>query len=284
MTRGGYREDEVTISTAHGFVRMRYVEWGALGNDRVVVCVHGLTRNGRDFDALARALPDFRVICPDMPGRGRSDWLRDPNDYNFVTYVGALTALVARAGVPKVSWVGTSMGGLLGIVMAGQPESPVSRLVVNDIGPYVEPAAIERLKTYVGADPKFDTYESLEQYIRQISATFGPLTDDQWRHLAETTARQLDDGRWGLRYDPGIAVPFRTAVDQSPAVWAMWDRIACPTLLVRGAESDLLSQPTAASMMSRGPKPALIEFAGIGHAPMFLDDDQIEPVARFLRG
>ena len=284
MTRGSYREDEVTVSTAHGFVRMRYVEWGALGNDRVVVCVHGLTRNGRDFDALARALPDFRVICPDMPGRGRSDWLRDPNDYNFVTYVGALTALVARAGVAKVSWVGTSMGGLLGIVMAGQPESPVSRLVVNDVGPYIEPAAIERLKSYVGADPTFDTHEALEQYIRQISSTFGPLTDGQWRHLAETTARQLDDGRFGLRYDPGIAVPFRTAVDQSPALWAMWDRIACPTLLIRGAESDLLSQATAASMMSRGPKPELIEYAGIGHAPMFLDDDQIEPVARFLRG
>ena len=284
MTRGGYREDEVTVSTAHGFVRMRYVEWGALGNDRVVVCVHGLTRNGRDFDALARALHDFRVICPDMPGRGRSDWLRDPNDYNFVTYVGALTALVARAGVAKVSWVGTSMGGLLGIVMAGQPESPVSRLVVNDVGPYIEPAAIERLKSYVGADPTFDTHEALEQYIRQISSTFGPLTDGQWRHLAETTARQLDDGRFGLRYDPGIAVPFRTAVDQSPALWAMWDRIACPTLLIRGAESDLLSQATAASMMSRGPKPELIEYAGIGHAPMFLDDDQIEPVARFLRG
>ena len=284
MTRGGYREDELTISTAHGFVRMRYVEWGALGNDRVVICVHGLTRNGRDFDALARALPDFRVICPDMPGRGRSDWLRDPNDYNFVTYVGALTALVARAGVPTVSWVGTSMGGLLGIAMAGQPGSPVSRLVVNDIGPFVEPAAIERLKTYVGADPTFDTYEALEQYIRQVSATFGPLTDGQWRHLAETTAQQRDDGRWGLRYDPGIAVPFRNSVDQSAAVWAMWDRISCPTLLVRGAESDLLSQATAASMTSRGPKPALIEFEGIGHAPTLLDDDQIGPVAHFLRG
>ena len=284
MTHGGYREDELSISTAHGFVRMRYVEWGAPGNDRVVICVHGLTRNGRDFDALARALPDFRVICPDIPGRGRSDWLRDPHDYNFITYVGALTALVARAGVTKVSWVGTSMGGLLGIAMAGQRGSPVSRLVVNDIGPFIEPVAMERLKTYVGADPKFGSYEALEQYIRQISATFGPLTDGQWRHLAGTTARQLDDGRWGLRYDPGIAVPFRSAADQSPALWAMWDRIACPTLLLRGALSDLLSQPTAASMVARGPKPALIEFAGIGHAPMMLDDDQIEPVARFLRG
>ena len=284
MTRNGYREGELSVSTAHGFVKMRYVDWGALGNDRVVICVHGLTRNGRDFDALARSLPDFRVICPDMPGRGRSDWLRNPNDYNFITYIGALTALIARAGVDNVSWLGTSMGGLLGIAMAGQPGSPITRLVVNDVGPYVEPAAIERIKSYVGADPVFDSFDALEFHIRDVSAPFGPLTDGQWRHLAETTARQLPDGRWQLRYDPGIAVPFRTSTpDQSPVLWALWDAIRCPTLVVRGAQSDLLSAATAGSMAARGPKPQVIEVTGVGHAPMLLDDDQLAPVTAFLR-
>ncbi len=285
MTSNGYREGELSISSAHGFSRMRYVDWGALGNERVVICVHGLTRNGRDFDALARALPDFRVICPDIPGRGRSDWLRDPNDYNFITYVGALTALIARTGVDKVSWVGTSMGGLLGIVIAGQPGSPISRLVVNDVGPVIEPSAVERINSYVGADPTFDTFDALERHIRQVSAPFGPLSDAQWRHLAETTAKQRPDGRWALRYDPGIGVPFRTnTADQSPLLWMLWDAIRCPTLVLRGAQSDLLSPATAAAMAARGPKPAVIEIPGVGHAPMMLDDDQLAPVTAFLRG
>jgi pimeloyl-ACP methyl ester carboxylesterase len=278
------RDQSLSILSPHGFSRMHYYEWGDPANRRVVICAHGLTRNGRDFDALAEAIAaDFRVVAPDMPGRGRSDWLRDPSDYVFPTYLGALTALIARIDAEWLGWVGTSMGGLLGMAMAGQPESPLGCLVVNDVGPVIEPPALERIGQYVGADPKFASFADLDAYIRSISAPFGNLSDAQWRALSESSARQLPDGRWALRHDPGIAVPFRGAQDQSALLWALWDAIRCPTLLVRGAQSDLLSTATAKAMTERGPKPALVEFADVGHAPMFLEGAQIDSVATFLR-
>ncbi|MFS8087100.1 MAG: alpha/beta fold hydrolase [Acidobacteriota bacterium] len=280
-----FRERTVDVLSPHGFGRMHYYEWGDPANECVVICVHGLTRNGRDFDALAQELSgSFRVICPDMPGRGKSDWLRDPNDYVFQTYVGALTALIARADPQSLYWVGTSMGGLLGIVLAAQPGTPIARLVINDVGPVIEPSALQRIGAYVGANPVFATFAELEAHIRFVSAPFGPLTDSQWRHLSESTARCLPDGRWALRYDPGIAVPMRAAPEQSAQLWALWDAITCPALLLRGAQSDLLALATAQAMVARGPRPTLIEFPGIGHAPMLLDAVQIAPVAAFLHG
>ena len=267
----------------HGFHRVVYYEWGAHDNANVVVCVHGLGRNARDFDVLAEALaPTHRVIAVDMPGRGKSDWLRDPNDYVFPVYLATLTALVARSGADTVAWVGTSMGGLLGIVMAAQPDTPVKRLVVNDVGPVIEPAAITRIADYFGKDPTFATFADIERYVREISAPFGPLTDAQWTYMTQTNVRQRADGRWGLAYDPGIAVPFRQQA-APPAPWPVWDAIKCPTLVVRGAQSDLLSVATAREMASRGPRPRVLEFGGIGHAPMFLTPDQVDPVAAFLR-
>lgn len=284
MNNDTFRVGEIDFLSPHGFGRMHYTEWGDPACDEVVMCVHGLTRNGRDFDALAQELSGrFRVICPDMPGRGKSDWLRDPNDYVFATYVGALTALIARADPRSLSWVGTSMGGLLGIVLAGQPGSPITRLVVNDVGPVIETSALQRIGTYLGANPVFATFAELEAHIRSVSAPFGPLTDAQWRQLSETTARQLPDGQWAINYDPGIGIPFRAAQDQSALLWALWDAIICPTLLLRGALSDLLSPATAKEMAARGPMPELVEFPGIGHAPMMLDATQIAPVAAFLR-
>lgn len=284
FTDNDRREQTLDILTPHGFSRMNYYEWGDPANGNVVICVHGLTRNGRDFDALAAELAsDFRIVSPDMPGRGRSDWLRDPKDYVFPVYLGALTALIARAKPESLSWVGTSMGGLLGIVLAGQPGSPIRRLVINDVGPQIEPAAVARIGDYVGADPKFATLAELEAHIRAISAPFGALTDAQWRFLSETSARELPDGRWALRHDPGIAVPFRIDQDPSAMLWALWDSIQCPALLLRGRQSDLLSVATASSMMARGPRPELVEIDGVGHAPMLLDRQQIAPVAAFLR-
>ncbi len=278
-----YRECRLLSLSAHGFHRVVYYDWGDPRNDRVVVCVHGVGRNGRDFDALARALSStHRVIAVDMPGRGKSDWLADPNDYVFPTYLTTLTALVARSGAERVGWVGTSMGGLLGIAIAAQAGSPISRLVVNDVGPTVEPAALERIRGYFGLDPTFATYDEIAQYIRTISAPFGPLTDAAWDHVTRTNVRQRPDGRWGLAYDPGIAVPFRTAAAAPPDLWGLWDAIRCPTLVLRGTLSDLLSAATAAQMTARGPSPKVIEFAGIGHAPMLLSTDQIDPVVRFL--
>jgi len=277
------REHSFQNLSPHGFHRVAYREWGHPDSSRVVVCVHGLTRNGRDFDALASALSDrFRVLCPDMPGRGDSEWLRDPNDYGFPTYLSVAAALLAHARAERVAWVGTSMGGLLGMVLAAQPGTPVTRLVLDDVGPVIEPAALIRIASYVGLDPVFDSFEALEAHVREVSAPFGALTDEQWNALARSTARQTQDGRWRLKYDPGIAVPFRTAAAPSADLWGLWDAIRCPTLLLRGAESDLLSPQTAAAMQTRGPKPQLIEFAGIGHAPMLLTPDQITPVATFL--
>jgi len=278
-----HREREFKSLSPHGFHRVVYDEWGDPDNMRVVVCVHGVGRNARDFTDLAAALLDtHRVISIDMPGRGRSEWLADPNDYVFPTYLTVLTALIARTGAQAVDWVGTSMGGLLGIVLAAQPNTPIAKLVVNDVGPAIEPAALERIRGYFGLDPTFATYDEIAQYIRNVSAPFGPHTDEQWDRLTASNVRQRADGQWGLAYDPGIAVPFRAAA-APPDLWGLWDAIRCPTLVLRGKESDLLSAATAAQMSARGPKPAIVEFAGVGHAPMLLSANQIDPVARFLR-
>ena len=276
------RQHFVRSLSPHGFHRVAYREWGHPASSRVVVCVHGLTRNGRDFDALASTLSDrFRVLCPDMPGRGDSEWLPDPNDYIFPTYLTSLTAMLAHADVSETAWVGTSMGGLLGMILAAQRATPITRLVINDIGPAIEPVALLRIAGYVGLDPVFDSFAALEAHIREVSAPFGALTDAQWTALASSTAREAPDGRWRLKYDPGIAVPFRSAASTGD-LWAVWDAIHCPTLLLHGAASDLLSAQTAATMRTRGPKPRMVEFAGVGHAPMLLTTDQIAPVVAFL--
>ena len=267
----------------HGFHRVVYYEWGARDNANVVVCVHGIGRNGRDFDALGEALaPTHRVLAIDMPGRGASEWLRDPMDYVTPVYLGTLAALVAASGVDEVAWVGTSMGALLGMIVAAQPGTPVTRLVVNDAGPVLEPAALARIAQYFGADPRFATYAELDAYVRQISAPFGPLTEMQWQHVVRTNARQHADGSWGLGYDPAIAVPFRSL--PAPAdLWPQWDAIGCPTLVLRGAHSDLLSHATAMAMAARGPRARVAEIPDVGHAPMLLAKDQVAIVVDFLR-
>ena len=269
--------------TAHGFHRVVCYEWGAPDNASVVVCVHGIGRNGRDFDVLGEALaPTHRVLAIDMPGRGASEWLRDPMDYVAPVYLGTLTALIAASGADTVAWVGTSMGALLGIIAAAQPDTPVARLVVNDAGPVIEPAALARIGQYFGTDPSFATYAELEAYVRTVSATFGPLTDAQWDHVVRTNARQRPDGSWGVGYDPAIALPFR-AQPAGANLWPLWDAIRCPTLVLRGERSDLLSRETAQAMSERGPRPRVVEIAGVGHAPTLLPCDQVDIVVEFLR-
>lgn len=277
------RERHLRSLSAHGFHRVVYYEWGERDNPDVVVCVHGIGRNGRDFDVLAEALSrTHRVVAPDMPGRGKSEWLRNPLDYIAPTYLTTLTALICASGAEDVTWVGTSMGALLGIMAASLPETPVKRLVVNDAGPVLDPAAIARIGQYFGTDPTFATYDELAAYVRTISAPFGPLTDEQWEHVTRTNARQRDDGKWGVGYDPAIAIPFR-AQPTAANLWPLWDAIRCPTLLLRGALSDLLASGTAREMTERGPKPRMIEFAGVGHAPMLLARDQVDAVVDFVR-
>ena len=276
------RTHELRCLGPHGFHRVAYYEWGDVENPRVVVCVHGLTRNGRDFDTLARALSaDCRVICPDVVGRGLSQWLTHKQDYGYPQYLGDMAALIARTGAERVSWVGTSMGGLIGMMLAAQAESPIARLIVNDVGPFIPKGSLQRLATYVGKAPRFDTLDHFEQYLRSVFAPFGPLTDEQWRHLAEHSHRHNDDGSYSTGYDPAIANAF-PAEPQDVVLWPVWDAIRCPTLALRGKESDLLLRETAEQMTRRGPQAQLIEFDGIGHAPMLMSEDQIGVVREFL--
>ena len=266
----------------HGFHRVAYTEWGDPDDTRVVLCVHGLTRTGRDFDFLAQALAgQRRVLCPDVVGRGQSDQLVHKEDYNYPQYLSDMTALIARSGAEHVDWVGTSMGGLIGMMLAAQPCSPIRRLVMNDVGPFLPRAALERMAQYVGKAPAFPDVAAYEEYLRQVAAPFGPLTDAQWRHLAQYSSRRADDGSIAVAYDPGIAHAF-SGESKDVVMWPLWDAISCPTLILRGRQSDLLLAQTAQEMSERGPRAQLVEFAGIGHAPMLMADDQIAVVSNFL--
>ena len=283
------REDFVLCLSSGGFHRMHYTEWGDASNPRIVICVHGLTRNCRDFDFLAQALErDFRVVCPDIAGRGRSDWLRAEEDYNNAQYMSDMTALIARVtawdGGKTIYWVGTSMGGIIGMLLASRPQSPIGKLILNDVGTVIPEAAQERIAAYVGKDPRFKTFKELEAYVRAVAAPFGPLTDEQWRHLTLHGAKQHADGSWGMRYDPGIGIPFQKGPLADVDLWNYWDAISCPALLLRGADSDLLLEDTALAMIRRGPKPQLVEFPGVGHAPMLMAQEQIQVVRGFLLG
>ena len=278
------RSDFLLGLSPKAFHRVHYVEWGDPSNDRVVICVHGLTRTGRDFDYLARVLAsDFRVVCPDIVGRGRSEWLAAKEDYGYPQYMADMNALIARVteGSKAVYWVGTSMGGIIGMLLASRPQSPIVRLVVNDVGTFVPKAALERIGIYVGHTPRFPTLEALEGHVRLVSAPFGPLTDEQWRHVTQHAARQLEDGSWTTAYDPAIGLPFQ-GPQKDVDLSQYWDAIQCPTLLLRGTRSDLLLKEHALAMTQRGPRAQLVEFDGIGHAPMLMADDQIAVVRQFL--
>jgi len=282
------RLHDVRCLDARGLHRMAYWEWGPRDAARVVVCVHGLSRQGRDFDALARdlAAAGCRVVCPDVVGRGRSDWLADPMGYTVPHYVADMVTLLARLDAEQVDWVGTSMGGLIGMGVAGLAGSPVRRLVLNDVGPVIEWAALARIGTYLGQPAHWQTLEEAADALWAISQGFGPHAREQW--LALTRPQLVPDGD-GLKphYDPAIAVPFRALTPEMAAageamLWQSYERLQCPTLLLRGAESDLLSHATALAMTQRGPRARLVEFAGVGHAPTLVAPEQRAAVRDFL--
>lgn len=286
-----------------GLHRLSYREWGDPDHPHVVVCVHGLTRNSRDFDNLAQALAkECRVVCLDVAGRGASEWLAKKEDYGYSLYVADSVALLARVTAPVfpgglrglvrrilgarkspvVDWVGTSMGGLIGMMIAARAQSPIRRLVMNDVGPLIPGSAVERIGEYVGRDERFDSLESFEAHLREIHAPFGPLTPGQWRHMALHSHRRFEDGSIGFHYDPAIALPFKSLVVNNVDLWPLWEQVKCPTLVLRGAESDLLSHETAQAMQTRGPGAKVVEFPGVGHAPALMSEDQIAPVREFL--
>jgi pimeloyl-ACP methyl ester carboxylesterase len=273
-----------------GLHTMAYKEWGDPRNPDVLVCVHGVTRVSDDFDRLALALCDhYRVVCPDVVGRGRSSWLGDPKHYQLPQYVSDMVTLLARLDVEKADWFGTSMGGLIGMTLAALQNNPIRKLILNDIGPTLNFAAISRISGYIGQESRFPSFEEAENFIRTISASFGPHTDDEWRKIASDVLRQDQHGQWIRHYDLRLAVPFKAETPESTrraetVLWAAYDAISCPTLLVRGAESDLLTRDVAHQMTRRGPKARLVELPGVGHAPTFMHADQIRIAKEFLLG
>jgi pimeloyl-ACP methyl ester carboxylesterase len=280
------RRRSVQCMSPKGLHRIAYLEWGDPRNKDVLVCVHGLARSSRDFDELARALcGHFRVACPDLAGRGDSDRLADPTLYVVPQYVSDMVTLIARLDAESVSWVGTSLGGLVGMVLAAQSGSPIKRIVLNDVGPVIAKAALERIATYLGQAPAFPSVEEAEKYVRAVSAPFGPHTEAQWRFLTETWLRKDADGKWRPHYDPRIADEYRrTLPAQDIDLWYLYDAMRCPTMVLRGAQSDLLSRGTAQAMARRGPKAKIVEIAGVGHAPTLLNAEQIGIVRDFLHG
>lgn len=281
------RERFVQCASPAGLHRMHYLEWGDPTNPRVVVCVHGLTRNARDFDTLARTLAaTHRVICPDVVGRGCSDWLRDKALYGIPQYVADMVTLIARLDAEQVDWVGTSMGGLIGMTLASFEGNPIRRMVLNDVGPMLPAAALNRIGSYVGKVLRFASLADAEAHIRSVHVPFGPHSDEEWSHLTRHSLRPDSEGALGsyvFQYDPGIGDSFRRGpVLMDLNLWSFYDRITCPLLVLRGADSDLLTADTVQAMTQRGPRAQAVEFAGIGHAPTLMHGDQIAPIRDFL--
>jgi len=278
---------------------MAYWEWNATGDPvhpHVIVCVHGLSRQGRDFDTLAAALaPHARVICPDVVGRGESDWLADPQGYQIPLYAADMLALLAQlhqqGPIATLDWVGTSMGGLIGMLLAGQPglplPAPVRRLVLNDVGPVLQWQALQRIGQYLGEPVRFATEQQAANALWAISTSFGPHTPAQWLALSRPMLRPAPEGGFRLHYAPAIAVPFKALTPQAAQegealMWQLYDQITAQVLLLRGRQSDLLTAQTAEQMRARGPHPAMVEFDGVGHAPTLMASEQVAAVTRFL--
>lgn len=288
---------------------MAYWEWGDKHNPDVVLCVHGLTRTGRDFDVLAQSLSSrYRVVCPDVVGRGLSDRLTQPMFYAVPQYTSDMVTLIGRLQPQRLSWVGTSMGGLIGLAYAGilaasQSHAPallparmttalppsgmrLDRLVLNDVGPHIEPASLVRIGQYVGEPVSFASFESAVAYVKQMAASFGPHTAEQWAALTQHTYIE-QNGKWVKHYDLALAEPFKAMTPESAAqgeaiLWSAFDSISCPTLIVRGNDSDLLSEQTLVQMLSRNPNAQAFRVAGVGHAPTLMADDQVQHIQTFL--
>lgn len=280
-----FRRREVRCASASGLHRLAYLEWGDPKSDKTLVCVHGLTRCARDFDFLAAEMArrGYRVVCPDVAGRGDSDWLKIPMEYVVPTYAFDMVTLIARLDTESVHWVGTSLGGLIGMTIAAMNDSPITKMVLNDVGPVVSAIALERIGSYVGKAPPLPTIGAAEVFVRTTSAPFGPHTDTEWRFLTENVVRRNADGSLRLHYDPAIAVPFNAELPHKDLqLWSLYDAVRCPTLVLRGELSDMLTRETLAQMEARGPRAKAVEIRGVGHAPTLIHADQIAIVKDFL--
>jgi pimeloyl-ACP methyl ester carboxylesterase len=302
----GMRQQSFLSLGPDGFHRVAYTDWGDADNPNVVMCVHGLSRNCRDFDYLADAMQkDYRVVCMDVVGRGESDWLEDKSGYTFSTYLSDAAALVTRVTTPvrsgffremrtrSLDWIGTSMGGLMGMLLAAKRGSPIGRLVMNDVGPFVPWNGLFRLKGHLGRPHGFGSLRAAGEFLREALAAFGPLTERQWEHLIQhSVKRREEDRRWYLRFDPAIGkwnaqsdpeLPIGPEFLRGIDLWAVWKAVTCPVLVLRGANSEVLPAPTVEEMRRRKPGTQSVEFAGVGHAPALFDAKQIGAVREFLK-
>ena len=272
----------------HGFHRLHYLEWGdptKFNTQETLLCVHGLTRNAHDFDYFAHEMcKDYRIVCPDVVGRGDSDHLESAEGYNYLQYNADMNALIARLGVTEVNWIGTSMGGIIGMVLAAVAQSPIRRLVVNDIGPEVSRDALMSIAEYIGRSDEFDTQEDVEAYLRKIYKEFAPMGDDDWEQMARYASRRTKTGRWRLKVDNHVGDAFRDSISFfNVDMWETWERITCPVLVLRGKESSFLSEETAQKMLQGGPQTTLVEFDNTGHTPTLRNDEQVQVIADWLK-
>jgi pimeloyl-ACP methyl ester carboxylesterase len=274
----------LTLGPPFEGIDIAYVDWGPGDATRCVICVHGLTRNARDFDVLAEALADrgLRVIAVDVVGRGRSSWLKDPSQYVVPVYAQQLKQLIDMLGLGTVDWVGTSMGGLIGMALAAAAPGLINRLVLNDVGPFVPKAALQYIRTYVGLSPQFDDLDEAERYVRTIAAGFGPLSDPQWRELTRNSVVDNETGGFRFHYDPALKAAYADTADDDLDLWALWDQISCPVLVLRGGTSPLLTAEIAERMRNSGPRAELVIFEGVGHAPALMAADQVSVVVSWL--
>jgi len=280
---------QVSVLGHGGFRRLAYAEWGSPTAPRTVVCVHGVSRSGRDFDALARSLAEqgARVIAPDLPGRGSSEWLAASAHYTDRAYTSAMSTLIARLDVEKVDWIGTSLGGHIGMMLAAEHATPIRSLVLNDFGAKVAAAALRRIGGYLTRTWRFDTIQALEAHVREALEPFGQFSDEQWHHLSLHSAVPHPAGGFRFHFDPAIGARFAVPIWFDIVLWQLWDKIDCPVLILRGEHSDLLSSSTVETMLKRGAaaragKVSAVEIAGCGHAPALLDAEQISIVQRFI--
>ena len=279
-----HRRTNVAFPVDGVLKHMAVHEWGDAKNPRVAVCAHGLSRNGRDFDVLADALSkDFRVLCPDVPGRGESDWLATSEQYAIPVYAQFMSTMLTEFGVGAYDWVGTSMGGLIGVIMATTPGSKMRRFVINDVGPVIERVALDRISMYVGRNPLYASYADLFDAARPFLSTFGPLDDEARHHMIGTSVQKRMDGQWEYKMDSKIGDAFRaTLAAPDVDLWPLWAAVKQSVLILRGVNSDLLSAATLEKMVATHPDARAITIADTGHAPMIMDEPTINAVKQFL--
>ncbi len=276
------------IDVPHGdsTVRLGYLEWGASDAERTALCIHGISRNAHDFNWLGRELAKagWRVIAIDMVGRGASQWLDDPAGYAVPVYIQHIAHVVSALDLGEVDWIGTSMGGMIGMVAASVGAIPMRRLVLNDIGPFIASDVIAGIIERVREVPEFKDEDAIKAFLMERFAPFGPVTDKQWSYFAHHSARRDADGDLRLVCDPAIAAPLANQEPADVDLWEVYDAIKVPTLVVRGGVSEVLDQPTAEAMMTRGPRATLVTFHGITHPLWLADDEQMHLVRDWLDG